>query len=556
MSNDPDIGSQDHRSFGDGDFTRSSSGLEDPTRSTFGMGLKPLWDPSPEYPPGKGPPRNDPRTASGPGIQQPSQYQEYIRFSGMTKPSEETRKSHLDLNGPQSEQDQGVSPYVPVNGYQAGMPEGLEVEPEMLLQPEIRPISHEQLVIEVKGIYAGLVMVEAKCIDIDERQSAAAQEKDSSKRAQLKNDQWQSLIALHKQLLHEHHDFFLASQHPSASPALSRLATKYSMPARMWRHGIHAFLEVLRHRLPDSLEYMLAFIYIDYTMMALLYETVSPFEDTWIECLGDLGRYRVAIEDDELKNREVWSNVARFWYTKAAEKNPNVGRLYHHLAILARPCSLDQLSLYIKSLTFVSPFESARGSIMALFSPVLQGKDSNHRSSAFETGFIRVHGIPVNNQSSNNSYQSDSKVAKLQKYNWLDDCIDLAKLWSLFAALSHMCHSIFEKCTLLDGQLNSYSGGWRLARILFTFNLILPTKARSIPNHSGKAEIASSIAVAASSLTGLPYVAFIAGVLSLAFYVAALKDPITVWGYMMGVWAFGWWAIKDDTNTTLWDCGT
>ena len=167
-------------------------------------------------------------------------------------------------------------------------PEASDVQPEMLLQPETRPISHDQLVIEVKGIYAGLVMVEAKCIDIDEKQSAAAQEKDPSKRAMLKNDQYQSLIALHKQLLHEHHDFFLASQHPAASPALSRLAAKYSMPARMWRHGIHAFLEVLRHRLPESLEHMLAFIYIAYSMMALLYETVPAFEDTWIECLGML----------------------------------------------------------------------------------------------------------------------------------------------------------------------------------------------------------------------------------------------------------------------------
>ena len=173
-------------------------------------------------------------------------------------------------------------------------PEGSEAEPEMLLQPDTRPISHEQLVVEVKGIYAGLVMVEAKCIDIDERQSAAAQEKDPSKKIDLKNDQWQSLIALHKQLLHEHHDFFLASQHPSASPALSRLAAKYSMPARMWRHGIHAFLEVLRHRLPQSLEHMLAFIYIAYSMMALLYETVSTFEDTWIECLGKFQKLKVS----------------------------------------------------------------------------------------------------------------------------------------------------------------------------------------------------------------------------------------------------------------------
>ena len=164
--------------------------------------------------------------------------------------------------------------------------EGPDAPPEMLLQPETRAISHEQLVIEVKGIYAGLVMVEAKCIDVDEKQIAAAQERDPLKRTKLKDDQYQSLIALHKQLLHEHHDFFLASQHPSASPALSKLAAKYSMPARMWRHGIHTFLEVLRHRLPESLEHMLAFIYIAYSMMALLFETVSTFEDTWIECLG------------------------------------------------------------------------------------------------------------------------------------------------------------------------------------------------------------------------------------------------------------------------------
>lgn len=165
--------------------------------------------------------------------------------------------------------------------------------PEMLLQPDTRPISHEQLVVEVKGIYAGLVMVEAKCIDIDERQSTALQEKNATKRTNLRNDQWQSLIALHKTLLHEHHDFFLASQLPSASPALSRLATKYSMPARMWRHGIHGFLEVLRHKLPDTLEHMLAFLYIAYSMMALLYEyeTVSTFEDTWIECLGNFSTY-------------------------------------------------------------------------------------------------------------------------------------------------------------------------------------------------------------------------------------------------------------------------
>ena len=67
-------------------------------------------------------------------------------------------------------------------------PSGYERDPEMLRQPETRPIDHSQLVIEVKGIYAGLVMVENTCIDIDEKQSAAAQEKDPAKKTTLKND--------------------------------------------------------------------------------------------------------------------------------------------------------------------------------------------------------------------------------------------------------------------------------------------------------------------------------------------------------------------------------
>jgi hypothetical protein len=146
------------------------------------------------------------------------------------------------------------------------------------------------------------------------------------------------------------------------------------------------FLELLRHRLPASLDHMLAFIYLAYSMMALLYETVPAFEDTWIECLGDLGRYRMAIEDDNIRDREVWTGVARHWCSKASDKALTAGRLYHHLAILARPNTLQQLSYYAKSLSFVNPFTSARESNLTLFDPVLnaenhQGQYRRHRST-------------------------------------------------------------------------------------------------------------------------------------------------------------------------------
>ena len=256
----------------------------------------------------------------------------------------------------------------------------------MLLQPETRPITQDQLVNEVRGIYAGLVMVEKKCVEIDQQQSQTTNK--------LSNEQWQALIALHRTLLHEHHDFFLASQHPSSSPALRRLATKYAMPARMWRHGIHSFLELLRHRLPDSLDHMLAFVYLAYSMMALLMESVPSFEETWIECLGDLARYRMAIEEADLRDREIWSGVARMWYDKAADKSPNVGRIQHHLAVLARPNVSQQLFYYTKALVSVVPFQNARESIMLLFNPFLEaGETASERYAMIESALVKASGI-------------------------------------------------------------------------------------------------------------------------------------------------------------------
>ena len=199
-------------------------------------------------------------------------------------------------------------------------------------------------------------MVEGKCIQVDLKQTQLAKEIAPGQQPVLNNKQYQALIALHRRLLHEHHDFFLASQHPAISLAVQRLAVKHAMPARLWRHGIHSFLELLGNRLPLSLDYMLAFIYLVYSMMTILLETVPIFEDTWIECLEDLRRYRMAIKDDNQRDCEVWTQVARQWYLKSANRSPTTGRLYHHLAILARPDALTQLLYYGKSLSVPVPF--------------------------------------------------------------------------------------------------------------------------------------------------------------------------------------------------------
>ena len=67
------------------------------------------------------------------------------------------------------------------------------------------------------------------------------------------------------------------------------------------------------------------------------------------------------------------------------DKSPTTGRLYHHLAILARPNYLQQLFNYSKSLSVPQPFLAARESIMTLFEPVLESEQTYYRSSPAET---------------------------------------------------------------------------------------------------------------------------------------------------------------------------
>lgn len=156
--------------------------------------------------------------------------------------------------------------------------------------PEFRPISQESLAAEIKGIYAGLVMVEAKCINIDAQRASADGE--------MSSEQWKALIALHRLLLYEHHDFLCATQHPSANPALLSLANKYDMPTRMWKHATWTFLELLQ-RSPNSQEHLLAFIDLSYRMMTLLLQTIPAFTEIWVSSLRDITRYLMAFEQNQ-----------------------------------------------------------------------------------------------------------------------------------------------------------------------------------------------------------------------------------------------------------------
>lgn len=77
------------------------------------------------------------------------------------------------------------------------------------MQPSSKSISQEQLEAEVKSIYAGLKLVERKCVSVNRARTPSPQ---ISKKS-LAPDGWQAWTALHRSLLHVYREFFLTLQY-------------------------------------------------------------------------------------------------------------------------------------------------------------------------------------------------------------------------------------------------------------------------------------------------------------------------------------------------------
>jgi len=124
--------------------------------------------------------------------------------------------------------------------------------------------NQEQLVAKFKDIYAALVMAESQCIEVVKAPRVYIGQGSGSleTRNSAKYNGRRSLFS-HGLLLQQHLCFFSSwrrlrirhqALHSEGWPFL-----KYEMPARMWRYGIHGFLELLMHHfLPVSLEHMIS----------------------------------------------------------------------------------------------------------------------------------------------------------------------------------------------------------------------------------------------------------------------------------------------------------
>jgi protein SMG6 len=96
------------------------------------------------------------------------------------------------------------------------------------------------------------------------------------------------------------HNLLEISLSPSVPPSLRIIPTKYNIIVRLWTYAFHKLLESLRRAAfasPLALEHLQDFIYYAYIFYTGLLEepTLVSFKSGWLEALGDLAWYRMAV---------------------------------------------------------------------------------------------------------------------------------------------------------------------------------------------------------------------------------------------------------------------
>ena len=285
----------------------------------------------------------------------------------------------------------------------------------------------------------------------DEDQGPALRIQGGSKR--FDDGYWVRLALAHKQLADAHYSFLQLALDSKLPPSTHSLPLKYNIPTRLWQTGFHQLLERMRHAVTASplsapsdsaasvLEHLIEFIQYAYGFYSQLFEdpSVGVFRPAWIEQLGDLARYRMAVAglasrvaqqqqaattaaggnldlanhsgisrgprpldaasigeaamgDWELEEQETWRDTARDWYGQGVAETPGTGRLQHHLALLSKGDEMRGLYHYAKSLCATHPYLSARESILPLFEDEHQARRTQPDVSKTEL-FVHLHGM-------------------------------------------------------------------------------------------------------------------------------------------------------------------
>lgn len=166
--------------------------------------------------------------------------------------------------------------------------------------------SNNAFAIQLKRLYRNISTLETKILNedpddlVDEGRVVLQGRGREVSDEDLQQQKWTKLISDHKRLAEMMHNLMEISLAPSVPASLRVIPTKYNIIIRLWTHAFHKLLEALRRASfssPLALEHLQDFIYYAYTFYTGLFEepTLRSFRSGWLEALGDLARYRMAV---------------------------------------------------------------------------------------------------------------------------------------------------------------------------------------------------------------------------------------------------------------------
>ncbi|KAG9124580.1 hypothetical protein FRC07_011057 [Ceratobasidium sp. 392] len=303
---------------------------------------------------------------------------------------------------------------------------------------------------QLKKTYRDLCTKESRIMqstpeDDDDTESASRAGVPSIIEPQSGEDVWLRRVKDHKDLVEANHALLRMSLSPSVPLTIQAIPMKYNIPARLWSVGFYRLLEALRHasaKSPAAFEHLNDYIYYAYGFYSCLFEEefLERFRPAWIEALGDLARYRMAVaahlasapvpspptplvsaklaapmpslpldpsptpsiglqaaaEFEHEDERDVWRSRARDWYALGLKDAPGTGKLHHHLGLLCRDDPGYELRAayhFVKSMIASHPFDTARESIQPLFSSDAQRARMRAADAGPVAQFVLILGL-------------------------------------------------------------------------------------------------------------------------------------------------------------------
>lgn len=195
---------------------------------------------------------------------------------------------------------------------------------------------------------------------------------------------FQELYTTQTALVNKYFDFMFLAHHPSGNSVTRSLVRKYKIALRLWNKGILKYLDLLRTHAARNQDAMTKFIFHCFSLLTMLVDRPYDYRHMWLEALGDIARFSMAV--GSVSNGD-WRGISQYWYCRAANRSPGVGRLFHHCAVVCI-YRLDSLYYFCKSLLALQPFAPSSETILSLFESNAEGEGNTPVAA-----FIKLHEL-------------------------------------------------------------------------------------------------------------------------------------------------------------------